>query len=119
MLAGACSLGWLASILAFWGVLPLAGALPLDLYRFFSLAAILGWLAGNVYRFRQRGALESPVRRRAVWLYLIGPPSFLYLLRAMAPLLEQQAAPLVPIYGFGVYGLFFLIPLTLRGTLKY
>ena len=31
-----------------------------------------------------------------------------------APEAIQESAPLVPIYGFGVYALFFLVPLTLR-----
>ena len=35
-------------------------------------------------------------------------------MKAMATEEIQQAAPLVPIYGFGVYTLFFLVPLTLR-----
>jgi hypothetical protein len=46
----------------------------------------------------------------------VGPPSLLYILRALAPQAVQHAAPLVPLYSFVVYALFFLVPVTLRKT---
>ena len=49
-------------------------------------------------------------------LALPPPTPFLFLIRALAPLSIQQAAPLVPIYSFGVYSLFFLVPVTLRSA---
>lgn len=105
---------WLLAVLALFGVLPLAGTLDLDLYRFFSIAAVLGWLAGNVYVVRTRGREEHRWRKRLLLAYLVGPPGVLYLLRALAPTFAQKAAPFVPIYGFAVYAIFFLVPVTLR-----
>ncbi len=108
------SAAWLLAILAGMGLVPLAGLLTLDLYRLYSIAAVLGWVSGNIYVFRAQAFPQS--RRRLLLSYLIGPPSFVYLLRGMAPLAYQQAAPFVPIYSFAVYALFFLVPLTLRAT---
>ena len=132
VLLASCSAVWLLTILADVGVVPLAGILTLDLYRLYSIAAVLGWLAGNVYLLRVRasgatararaaGATEPRTpprrpRRRLLLSYLLGPLAFVYGLRSLAALEVQQAAPLVPIYGFGVYALFFLVPLTLRAT---
>lgn len=111
-LATLCCIGWAAVILALLDLLPLAGLFDLDLYRFYSVAAILGWVAGNVYVFRLRTLVPQRYRQRFLFLYLIGPPSFLYLLRACASTTAQQAAPFVPLYSFVVYGIFFLVPIT-------
>ena len=92
------------------GVLHLAGSLPLALYPFFSLAASLGWGAGLAYNVRRRG-LIPPMRRRALVVYYFGPPGILHLVRAMAPLLLQRLQPLVPLLGWGVYSIFFAVPL--------
>ena len=92
------------------GVLHLAGALPLALYPFFSLAASLGWGGGLAYNVRRRG-LHPPMRRRALVVYFFGPPGILHLVRAMAPLLLQRLQPLVPLLGWGVYSIFFAVPL--------
>lgn len=114
VLAVLCSAVWILATLGTWGLLSLAGQLSLGFYPFFSIAAALGWLAGNVYVHRwSRRAVEG-YRRRALLLYLVGPPSFLYLIRALAPLADQRQAPLVPLLGFAVYGVFFLLPLTLK-----
>ncbi len=115
-LLAAFSAAWLLAILAGVGLVPLAGTLALDLYRLYSIAAVLGWVAGNIYVFRSRAVPQHPFRRRLLLSYLIGPPSFVYLLRALAPQAVQQAAPFVPLYSFAVYALFFLVPLTLRAT---
>lgn len=116
-LAGVSTCGWVIAILTMTGILPLAGEVALDLYRYYSLAAVLGWVIGNIYVFRWlRHLPRRPFRKRAFLLYLVGPPSFLYVLRALAPLDDQQAAPLVPIFSFAVYGIFLMIPLTLRAT---
>lgn len=77
---------------------------------------MLGWLSGNVYAFRSAAAPPPVLRRRFLLVYLLGPPSCLYLLRMLAPAADQAAAPLVPLYGSLVYGIFFLIPLTLRAS---
>ncbi len=120
---------WLLAILVGLGALPLAGTLALDLYRFYSIAAVLGWVAGNIYVSRSESLTGAPpgerspdappgrrFRKRLLLNYLVGPSSFVYLLRALAPLADQRAAPMVPVYGFCVYSLFFLVPLTLRVT---
>ncbi len=112
------SAAWLLAILAGIGLVPLAGTLALDLYRLYSIAAVLGWVSGNIYVSRAQTAPRNRLRRRLLLSYLIGPPSFVYLLRALAPQAIQQAAPMVPIYSFAVYALFFLVPLTLRVTRK-
>ena len=129
-------------VLAFSGAVPLEGFLELDLYRLYSFGAVLGWIAGNVYVVRRtsilrtsgddearRGPHETPdedrsgtagrerfsrLRWRLLLVYLIGPPSVLYLLRALAPASTQDAAPLVPLLSFGVYSVFFLVPVTLK-----
>ncbi len=110
------SAAWLLAILAGVGLVPLAGLFALDLYRLYSVAAVLGWMSGNIYVSRSQSFDHDRWRRRLLLSYLLGPPSFVYLLRALAPLSLQQAAPFVPIYSFAVYGLFFLVPLTLRAT---
>jgi hypothetical protein len=102
---------WLVSLAHVAGVLPLAGTLPLSLYAYYAVAAILGWLAGNVFVLRRRRAGAAPHRRLLVVLYLFGPPSLLYLLRAVAPPGLRAAAPLAALWAFGVYGVFFLVPI--------
>ncbi len=114
------SAAWLAVSVVFFGLVRLAGVFDLDLYRLYSVAAVLGWVSGNVYVLRSRGASEkSENRYRRRWLlltYFVGPPSLLCLIRALAPLAAQAAAPFVPIYALCVYCLFFLVPVTLRAT---
>ncbi len=115
---------WLLTILAGLGVVPLACTLNRALYRLYSIAAVLGWVSGNIYVQRSQSLAGTTTdrpdgrrfRKRLLLSYLIGPPSIVYFLRALAPYAIQQAAPVVPIYSFCVYGLFFLVPLTLRAT---
>ena len=115
---------WLLTILAGLGLVPLAGTLDLDLYRLYSIAAVLGWVTGNIYVYRAQNFGGDPGERpegrrfnkRLLLSYLIQPQSCVYLLRTLAPFEVQQAAPMVPVYSFGVYSLFFLVPLTLRAT---
>ena len=115
---------WLVAILAGLGLLPLAGTLHLDLYRLYSIAAVLGWVAGNIYVSRAQNlegsspeqAAGQRFRKRLLLSYLIQPQSCVYSLRTLAPFEAQQAAPMVPVYAFGVYSLFFMVPLTLRAT---
>ncbi|MDA8019877.1 MAG: hypothetical protein MPN21_20745 [Thermoanaerobaculia bacterium] len=110
---GAFSGAWALAVLLGLGILPAAGALSLDLYGFYSFAAALGWVAGNVYvaRLRRHG---RTARKRLLFAYFLGPPSLLYVIRSLAPRAAQQAAPFVPIYAFCVFGIFFLVPVTLR-----
>ncbi|HEX9737542.1 MAG TPA: hypothetical protein VGG06_36740 [Thermoanaerobaculia bacterium] len=114
-LLAAFSAVWLLAVLALFGILPLAGVFDLGLYRLYSVAAALGWLAGNVYLLRGRGLpAGGRGRRRLLLAYLLGPPGVLYLLRSLAPPAVQAGAPLVPLLSFAVYLLFFLVPVTLR-----
>ncbi len=107
---------WLLAVLGLFRILPFAGAFELDLYRLYSVAAVLGWLSGNVYVVRRRVLPGGKHwRRRLLLAYLLGPPpGAVYLLRSLAPAAVQAAAPFVPIYGFLVYVIFFLVPVTLR-----
>ena len=104
---------WIVVLLSLAGLVPLAGHLPLSLYAYYSLAAGLGWISGNVYVVRRR-SLEGAQRRRAFVLYFIGPLGLTSLLRAMAPASAQAVAPFVPLYAVGVFTIFFLVPLILK-----
>lgn len=116
-------LGLLAVFLAIWtvalaslvGLLPAAGLLDLSLYQFYGSAAALGWVAGNVYVSRSR-RFPKQVRSRILLIYLMGPPGVVYLLRALASPEAQAAAPMAAIYGCGVFFVFFLVPVTLKGS---
>lgn len=95
------------------GWVELAGSLPLSLYGLYSIAAALGWVFGNVYVSRTRGASDA-VSRKLRGMYLLGPPSIVYLLRTFAPAEQQVLAPLVPVYALGVYAVLFAVPVVLR-----
>lgn len=116
VLLGVFSASWLAAIVVLLGLVPVSGTLHLDLYSFYSVAAFLGWISGNVYLHRLGRLPAGRYRKRLLSSYLLGPPSVLYILRALAPKAVQNAAPLVPLYAFVVYCLFFLVPVTLRST---
>lgn len=110
-LLGLFSALWIVALLELFGVLPLAGGWPLSLYGLYGTAAFLGWIAGNVWVHRRK---QVP-RETAPWLlmvYFFGPPSTVYLIRALAPEAHRAAAPLVPIYAFAVYAIFFLVPVS-------
>jgi hypothetical protein len=104
---------WAVNLLIGLRLLPFAGNANLSLYALYSLAVALGSLAGNVYARRRRG-LPPPARRRLFFIYFFGPPAIVILLRAMAPLDVQRAAPLVPLYALAVYSIFFAVPLSLK-----
>ncbi len=106
---------WLAALASFVGLLPIAGLLDIGLYQYYGLASFLGWLTGNVYLQRAR-RVPKPLERRLMLIYLLGTPGFLYLVRALAPLTTQAIAPLAPLYASGVFAIFFLVPVTLKGS---
>ncbi len=116
-------LGFLSAFVAIWivalasliGLLPSAGLLELSLYQLYGVAAALGWLAGNVYVGRTR-TLPKAIRYRLLLVYLLGPPGAIYLLRALAPKAVQAEAPLAAVYACGVFLIFFLVPVTLKGS---
>ena len=112
VLGATCAVLWGFAIVAQTPLLPVAGLLDLGLYPLYSLASALGWVLGNVYIARKR-RLRGGGRRRLA-LYTLGPLAVIVLLRALAPVAAQEAAPAVPVYGFIVYWIFFLVPVTLR-----
>ena len=115
-LASFFSAAWVLVFLAFAGLLPLAGIIDLDLYRLYSVAAVLGWTTGNVYMLRRSTLPGGLFGKRLLGVYGVGPLSLLFLLRAMAPSSVHAAAPFVPLYCACVFGLFFLVPVTLKAT---
>jgi hypothetical protein len=104
---------WLAALLHGIGLVPLADTIRLEPQTLFTLAAIVGWLAGNVYVHRRRTVLRR-FHRRLLLLYLVGPPGVFFLLWAMAPEDWQRAVPLAAVYAFGVSSTLFLVPYLLR-----
>ena len=113
VLLGLFVVAWCAALLSVAAGLPLAGVAPLSLYQLYGIAAAAGWLGGNLYVNRAR-KLPKLLRRRVMLIYLLGPPSVIYLLRTMAPAAEQQGAPLAGIWAFGVLTIFFMVPVSLR-----
>ncbi len=113
VLLGIFLAAWCLALLSVAVGLPLAGLVPLSLYQLFGIAAAAGWLSGNLYVRRSRG-LPRRFRRRVLLIYLLGPPSLIYLLRTMAPAAQQGAAPLAGIWAFGVLAIFFMVPVSLR-----
>ena len=105
---------WLLSLLSFTHILSLAGSLPLALYPYYSVAVALGWAFGMLYMQRTRGFKDPQLRRPFLFIYYLGPPAILVLLRAMAPVAYQRAAPLVPLWAFGVFSILFLVPVTMK-----
>ena len=106
---------WIVALLSLFRVVALAGSFSLQLYPLFSLAAACGWVFGNLYVRRARDV--TPWLRRALLLiYGLGPMGFLLLVRLMALLAEQAAAPLVPFYSWGVFAALFLVPVVMNRT---
>lgn len=111
---------WVAAVAIASGWLPLGGSLQIDLYPLYSLASILGWLAGNTFLLRRARATEVPaavhslLRERLWMLYLLHPPAVIYLVRTLAPRAQQEAAPLAPLYAHFVFLLFFLVPVSFQ-----
>jgi hypothetical protein len=108
----ACIVAWALVLLIGFAVVRPGTALGISLYQFFSLAAVSGWLIGNVFVLRQR--LGGSYPRRMALAYLTGPPAFLFLLRAFEPESERAVAPFVALYATLIYWLFFAVPWTLR-----
>ena len=79
----------------------------------YPLAATIGWLAGNVYVRRLRGAALG--RMGLLSIYLGGPPGLVWLYWAMMPAALRLASPFSPLLALGVYAVFFGVPISLRG----
>lgn len=107
---------WAVLVLSWTHLTKLSGGAPVPLYTFFSFSSALGWASGTL--FVQRGRKLTDADRRLLrWVYYLGPQGIVYLLRAMAPLLDQRAAPFVPLWAFGVYTIFFLVPVLVRRSM--
>ncbi len=104
---------WALSLLSFTRVVGLAGSLPLTLYGYYSVAVALGWGFGILY-VRRTWGLPASIRRRFLLIYYLGPPAILGLLRSMAPWVDQERAPFVPLYALGVFSILFLVPVTMK-----
>lgn len=107
---------WLVYLLAVLRIVTPEGSLDLGgFYPYYSLSAAFGWGAGNLYVYRSRDlAPESPVRRRQLAGYFLAPLGLILLLKAMTPIAFQRGAPLVGLYAFGVYSIFFGVAVKLR-----
>ncbi|HZF07594.1 MAG TPA: hypothetical protein VFE33_02280 [Thermoanaerobaculia bacterium] len=116
LLLGLFLAAWAVLVLSWLHLVALAGNAPIPLYSFFSFASALGWAAGTLYIQRGRKLADSD-RRRLRWVYYVGPQGLVYLLRAMAPVPDLRAAPLVPLWAFGVYTVFFLVPILVQRTM--
>ena len=112
------TLGWLVAWLTLTNLVPLIGRLSLTLYQLYGVAATLGWLTGNLFVSRMRYVDPELKRWPFVLLYLLGPPSVIGLVRALAPWEAQRAAPLVPVFATLVYVIFFLVPVSFRRMQK-
>jgi hypothetical protein len=108
---------WLVLALTGLHLTPLAGNAPIPLYPLFSFASALGWSMGTLYIQRGR-KLRDGDRRILRWVYYLAPQGIVYLLRALAPVADLRAAPLVPLWAFGVYSVFFLVPVFARWTMR-
>ena len=115
-LLGFFSAAWIGVFVVYVGWLPLAGLVELDLYRLYSFAAVLGWTTGNVFMLRRSTLPSGQFLTRLLLVYCVGPISLVVLVRAMAPVADQAAAPFVPLYASCVFCLFFLVPVTLKAT---
>jgi hypothetical protein len=104
---------WAFSLLSFTRIVRLAGSLPLSLYAYYSVAVALGWGFGILY-VRRTWGLATPIRRRFLLIYYLGPPAILGVLRSMGSWADQHAAPFVPLYAFGVFSILFLVPVTMK-----
>lgn len=104
---------WLVVLLSWLGLVPLTGNLPLSLYSLYSVAAALGWGAANVCVVRRR-RFPEPYQKPLTLIYYLGPQGLVYLLRSMAPAVDQRAAPFVPVYAFGVFTIFFWVLIKIR-----
>jgi hypothetical protein len=108
-----CLACWLLAGMHFLGLLELGGRLELSLYAYYSSAAALGWLSGNVFLIRRK-KFPGTLHARLGIIFLLAPPGLIFLLWALTPRLDQGLAPLVPAYAFGVYTVLFLVPILLR-----
>ncbi len=104
------------ALAAHLGFAQFAGLLSFSLRGFYAFAAGLGWLAGNVYVLENRRLSSRRKRHLVFWFF--GPPGLVHLLATTLPASLQEAVPLLPLIGFGVFGVFFAVPVTFRRSLN-
>ncbi|HWM93806.1 MAG TPA: hypothetical protein VN493_23810 [Thermoanaerobaculia bacterium] len=101
---------WLVYLLAVFQVVAPEGTLDLGFYPYYSIAVAAGWGAGNLYVYRSRDLdPQSPSRRRLLAGYFLAPLGLILLLKAMTPLVFQRGAPLVGLYAFCIFSIFFYV----------
>ena len=101
---------WLVYLLAVFRLVTPEGTLNVGFYPYYSVAVAVGWSAGNLYVYRSRDLdPESLFRRRLLAGYFLAPLGLILLLKAMLPLEFQRGAPLVGLYAFCVYSIFFVV----------
>lgn len=101
---------WLVYLLAVLRVIRPDGTLALGFYPYYSVAVAAGWGAGNLYAYRSRDLdPASQTRRRLMAGYFLAPLGLILLLKAMMPIEFQRGAPLVGLYAFCVYSIFFVV----------
>lgn len=104
---------WAVSLAVVATLLRIDGSAPLGFYGLYSIAASFGWLFGLIYAQRSR-KMAKPDRRPFLVFYFFGPLGIIYLLRSMQPLAFQRAAPLVLLYAWAVFAIFFAVPVIFR-----
>jgi hypothetical protein len=104
---------WLLFLCHLAGWISLSDRLPLGLYPYYSLISVVGWFAGMTYVQHSRHVTGAP-RRRAFLISFLGPLSLVFLIRSLAPTLDQRAAPLVPLWAVGVFSIFYYVPVSFR-----
>ncbi len=92
---------------------PLAGLLPLGLYELYGVAALTGWLIGNVFVHRSRD-WSRVARTRFLLILLLSPGGLFYLLWSFGSDSDRAAVPFAPLYAFAVFAVFFLVPVSFR-----
>lgn len=101
---------WLVYLLAVFRMVTPEGTLALGFYPYYSVAVAVGWGVGNLYVYRSRDLdPESQARRRLLAGYFLAPLGLILLLKAMMPLDFQRGAPLVGLYAFFIYSIFFVV----------
>lgn len=112
---------WIAFCLHGLAGYPFAGAIRLNLFHLYGLAATGGWLLGNLEVHRGRrlerastAALPAVTRRRLFFLNLFAPAGVLFLIWSLAPDSLRLGFPMAPIYAAGILVLFFLVPVSLK-----
>jgi hypothetical protein len=104
---------WLAFFSLAIAGYPLAGLLPLGLYELYGVAVLAGWLIGNVFVYRSRDWSRA-VRIRFLLIFLLSPGGVFYLLWSFSRDADRAAVPFAPLYAFGVFAVFLLVPVSFR-----